>query len=66
MAIQHEFCGAYDEKRNLVHTWSDEGLRIRKVGTDEVYDEAIDVEGIGYIYEETTEKVTRSYEEVGL
>ena len=26
---------------------------IRKVGTDELYAEAIDVEGIGYTYEET-------------
>ena len=28
-------------------------LKIRKVGTDEVYDEAIDVENAPFVYEET-------------
>ena len=37
----------------LQRTYSDAGMQIRKVGTDEVYDEAIDVEGSGYSYEET-------------
>lgn len=38
-----------DAHNQLVPT----GLQIRKVGTDEIYDEAIDVEGIGYTYTET-------------
>ena len=33
------------------------GYKIRKVGTDEVYDEAIDVENCGFTYEETEELV---------
>lgn len=31
------------------------GFKIRKVGTDELYDEAIDVENSGFTYEETNE-----------
>ena len=34
-------------------TYSDEGFKIRKVGTDEIYDEAIDIDGAGFEYEET-------------
>lgn len=40
---------------NLYRTYSDCGKDIRKVGTDEVYAEAIDVEGAPYIYEEYEE-----------
>lgn len=42
---------------NLYRTYSTEGFTIRKVGTNEVYDEAIDVDGAPYKYEETGEKV---------
>ena len=38
---------------NLYRTFSDKNLQILKIGTDEIYDEAIDVEGAGYEYEET-------------
>ena len=34
-------------------TYSDKGFKIRKVGTDEIYDEAIDIDGAGFEYEET-------------
>ena len=34
------------------------GFKIKKVGTEEVYDEAIDIEESNYEYEETDEKVT--------
>ena len=37
----------------LYKTYSDEGFYIKKIGTEEVYDEAIDVEGAPYTYEET-------------
>ena len=37
----------------LYKTYSDEGFDIRKIGTEEVYDEAIDVENAPYQYEET-------------
>lgn len=38
---------------NLFRTVSDAGVKIRKVGTNEIYDEAIDIEGAPYTYEET-------------
>ena len=38
---------------NLYRSCSDKGVQIRKVGTDEIYDEAIDVENAPYTYEET-------------
>lgn len=41
---------------NLYRTYSDDSKDIRKVGTDEVYAEAIDVEGAPYIYEEYEEE----------
>lgn len=37
----------------LVRTYSDAGKMIRKIGTREVYAEAIDPEGSGRTYEET-------------
>ena len=42
---------------NLYRTYSDANLKIQKVGTDEVYDEAIDVQNAPYSYEETTEPI---------
>ena len=39
----------------LIRTYSDTGRRIRKVGTDEIYDEAIDLATSGYTYVETDE-----------
>lgn len=42
---------------NLYRTYSDENYKIQKVGTDEIYDEAIDIESSGYKYVETTEKI---------
>jgi hypothetical protein len=48
----------------LIRTYSDKGVKIQKVGTDEVYDEAVDVEGAGYRYTETEEPIeTESNEE---
>jgi hypothetical protein len=38
---------------NLYRTYSDKGVQIRKVGTDEIYDEAVDVESAPFTYEET-------------
>lgn len=37
----------------LYRTYSDENKYIRKVGTDEVYSEAVDIEGANHQYEET-------------
>lgn len=41
----------------LFKTYSDNGVKIKKVGTSEVYDEAIDIESAPYIYEETDEPI---------
>lgn len=41
----------------LYRTYSDKNLYIRKVGTDEVYSEAIDIEGKDYVYEETDDVI---------
>ena len=38
---------------NLVKTYSDNGMMIRKIGTDELYSEAIDVFPCRYTYVET-------------
>lgn len=51
--IVKEFYKTRADGVNLVRTYSDKGMQIRKVGTDEVYDEAIDVENAPYTYEET-------------
>lgn len=37
----------------LVYTYSDAGKKIQKVGTDEIYDTAIDLPNAGYTYAET-------------
>ena len=44
----------------LYRTYSSEGLQIRKVGTDEVYDEAIDIENAPFTYEETDIPIEKS------
>lgn len=47
---------------NLFRTYSDENKYIRKVGSNEEYSEAIDIEGAPYEYEETDKKIEQ-YEE---
>lgn len=44
---------------DLYRTYSDADLKIRKIGTDEIYDEAIDVVGAPYVYEETNEPIDK-------
>jgi hypothetical protein len=55
--IVKEFYMIRNDGVNLFLTKSTDGLKIRKVGTNEIYDEAIDVEIIGYQYEETDELI---------
>jgi hypothetical protein len=57
VAIVKEFYITRNDGVNLYRTYSDENYKIKKVGTDEVYDEAVDVENSNFEYEETTEKV---------
>ena len=37
----------------LIYTYSDVGKKIQMVGTDEIYDTAIDLPNAGYTYAET-------------
>lgn len=55
--IKREFYETRFDGVRLFKTYSNEGMKIRKVGTDEVYDDAIDIEGAPYIYEETDEPI---------
>ena len=41
----------------LYKTYSDQNKYIRKVGTEEEYDIAIDIENASYIYEETDKEI---------
>lgn len=47
----------------LIRTYSDSGKKIQKIGTDEIYDEAVDLATSGYIYVETDESNEISAEE---
>lgn len=58
MAIIKEFYTTREDGVDLYRTYSDEGYKIQKVGTDEIYDEAIDVADSEYTYEETDELLT--------
>ena len=55
--IIKEFYKTREDGINLYRTYSTENFYIRKVGTDEVYSEAIDVESAFYSYEETDKKI---------
>ena len=51
--IVREFYKTRNDGVNLFRTYSNKGLQIHKNGTDEIYDEAIDVADAPYTYEET-------------
>jgi hypothetical protein len=51
--VVREFYETRYDGVNLYRTRSDIGMQIRKVGTDEIYDEAIDVADAPFTYEET-------------
>lgn len=57
MAIIKEFYRTRNDGVKLYRTYSDSNYMIKKVGTDEIYEEAIDVETVTYEYEETDEPV---------
>lgn len=52
--VKKEFYRTRSDGVNLYRSYSDKGVQIQKVGTDEVYDEAIDVENAPYTYVETS------------
>lgn len=54
----------YDTRKDgvvLHKTYSDNGVYIRKLGTNEEYDTAIDVENAPYSYIETDKKIEEEY-----
>jgi hypothetical protein len=53
--IVKEFYKKRKDGVNLIRTFSDKGLQIQKVGTEEIYTEAIDVENAGFEYREVAE-----------
>lgn len=55
--IIREFYMTRKDGVNLYKTYSNKGVYIIKQGTDEKYDEAIDVENSPYTYEETEEVI---------
>jgi hypothetical protein len=61
--IVKEFYKTREDGINLYRTYSTDGLKIHKVGTDETYDEAIDIDTASYIYEETDEFIEHNEEE---
>ena len=55
--IIKEFYKTRNDGVNLYRSYSDQNFQIHKIGTDEIYDEAIDLENAPYTYEETDIKV---------
>lgn len=53
--IKKEFYRKRKDGVNLYKTYSTDNLYIRKIGTNEIYDVAIDVENAPFEYEETDE-----------
>lgn len=60
MAIIKELYKTREDEVKLYRTYSDKNYKIKKVGTEEIYDEAIDVETSTFKYEETTELIEGS------
>lgn len=58
--IQRVFYKTRNDGVNLYRTYSDRNKKIKKIGSDEIYDEAIDVETAAYAYEETKEDIEQS------
>jgi hypothetical protein len=55
--IVREYFDTRSDGVRLYRTYSDINHYIRKVGTDEVYSEAVDVEDAPYTYEETDKEI---------
>lgn len=63
MAIVTEYYKTRGDGVRLVRTHSDQDFMIRQKQTGNLYDEAIDVEGAPYTYEETDQVIEISAEE---
>lgn len=55
--VVKEFYRVREDGVALYKSYSNNGYYIQKVGTDEVYTEAIDVGSANYAYVETSEKI---------
>lgn len=55
--IVKEFYKQREDGVNLFRTYSSQNFMIRKVGTEEIYSEAIDVEDANFTYEETDQLI---------
>ena len=62
MSIVKEFYKERKDGVKLYKTYSDENYLIKKVGTEEIYGEAIDVETSNFEYVETEEKIEEEME----
>lgn len=60
--VSKEFYKTRKDGVNLYRTYSDQDLQIQKVGTNEIYDEAIDIETANYEYVETDMPIERPEE----
>ena len=61
--IIKEFYRARNDGVSLYRTYSDKSMLIHKIGTDEYYEEAIDIQGCGFLYEETDMPIEQSTED---
>lgn len=55
--IKREFYETRVDGVNLYRTYSDEGFMIRQQPTNELYEDAVDLENAPYTYEETDIKI---------
>lgn len=62
--IVKEYYSTREDGVKLFRTYSDRNRYIKKVGTTEIYSEAVDVEDAPYVYEET-EELIENIEEYG-
>lgn len=62
--IVKEYYGTRKDKVKLYKTYSDNNKIIHKIGTDEEYDIAIDVENAPFEYEETDKDIPKIDEEL--
>ena len=60
--IRKEYYRTREDGVLLYRTYSDDGYFIRQRETDIIYEDAVDVEGAPYTYEETDEKIEQPQE----
>ena len=51
--IQKEMFAVREDGVNLWRTYSDQGMMIKKTGSEETYIEAVDIDDSGFVYSET-------------